>query len=189
MSFLTPITDRPAERPARVRNDRAGGMFDGYRSFCMGVCVRPWHVGCVLGLVHREQAIYMQLPDESDYRGPGPQGLYDPSQEHAACGVGFLAHLDGRATHTLVEQSSEVLRNLLHRGAAGGDPSTGDGAGILTLLPDTLCRRLLAARQIKLPPAGSYGVGMFFLARAEAARAACERVVSEVLRAEGLRLL
>ena len=81
------------------------------------------------------------------------QGLYDSSYEHDACGVGFVADLPGRRSHQVVAQALTVLRNLDHRGAKGSDPDTGDGAGILTQLPDELFRadvRLRAARTGRL---------------------------------------
>ena len=62
---------------------------------------------------------------------PPPQGLYDPAYEHDACGVGFVAYLDGRKSHAVIERGIEVLCNLLHRGATGADMNTGDGAGLL----------------------------------------------------------
>src|SRR4051794_1322828 len=71
---------------------------------------------------------------------PAQQGLYDPSNEHDACGVGFVATLTGKAEHRIVEQALTVLRNLEHRGATGAEPDSGDGAGILTQIPDTFFR-------------------------------------------------
>ena len=118
--------------------------------------------------------------------GPAAQGLYDPSFEHDACGVAFLARLDGVAGHAIVKQAGDILNNLLHRGASGGDTCTGDGAGILTQVPDRLLRRQLPLR---LPPAGRYGVGMFFLAREETANRAARQVIAEGLQREGLALL
>ena len=88
------------------------------------------------------------------------QGLYDSRFEHDACGVGFVADLSGRRTHHTVAQALTVLRNLDHRGAKGSDPDTGDGAGILTQIPDALFR---AACAFALPAAGSYAAGLAFL--------------------------
>src|SRR6266487_2683265 len=88
------------------------------------------------------------------------QGLYDSHYEHDACGVGFVADLTGRRTHDTVAQALTVLRNLDHRGAKGSDPETGDGAGILTQIPDTFFR---AACGFGLPPAGRYAAGLVFL--------------------------
>ena len=89
----------------------------------------------------------------------GP-GLYDSQYEHDACGVGFVADLSGRKSHHTVAQALTVLRNLDHRGAKGSDPDTGDGAGILTQMPDALFR---ASCGFDLPAAGGYAAGLVFL--------------------------
>jgi glutamate synthase domain-containing protein 1 len=88
------------------------------------------------------------------------QGLYDPAFEHDACGVAFVARLDGVATHEAVARSLTALENLEHRGAAGADADTGDGAGILVQMPDAFLRGL---KELKLPPRGAYGVAVCFL--------------------------
>ena len=93
-------------------------------------------------------------------RPPHAQGLYDPRAEHDACGVGFVAHLAGTRSHALVQQGLTLLINLEHRGAAGADPHTGDGAGILIQMPDAFLR---ASVSFTLPPAGTYGAGLVFL--------------------------
>jgi len=129
-------------------------------------------------------------PIAAPWRPPRAQGLYDPAFEHDACGVGFIARLDGRVSHEPVAQGITILQNLLHRGASGGDPATGDGAGILTQIPDALFRRLAAARLTgALPPPGRYGVGMFFLPPEADGRDACRRLVAGILADEGLPLL
>ncbi|MFI7273522.1 glutamate synthase large subunit [Streptomyces sp. NPDC049879] len=97
---------------------------------------------------------------------PVRQGLYDPRDEHDACGVGFVATLTGEASHELVDQALTVLRNLEHRGATGSDPDTGDGAGILLQIPDAFLRE---AVPFTLPEAGAYAVGTAFLPADEAA--------------------
>ena len=84
-------------------------------------------------------------------------GLYDPRFEHDACGVGFVADLSGRGGHDVVARALRVLCNLEHRGAKGGDPGTGDGAGILTQIPDEFFR---ATCEFELPEAGAYAAGM-----------------------------
>ena len=86
-------------------------------------------------------------------------GLYDPQFEHDACGVGFVADLSGRGGHDVVARALRVLCNLEHRGAKGGDPDTGDGAGILTQLPDGFFRAVCG---FELPEAGSYAAGIGF---------------------------
>ena len=114
---------------------------------------------------------------------PTPQGLYDPQFEHDACGVAFVATLTGEASHTIVAQGLTALRNLDHRGAVGGEPTTGDGAGILIQTPD----RFLRAVGPELPPAGSYAAGMAFLPIGDVsgAKAAVERIAD----GEGLVVL
>ncbi|MDV9190897.1 glutamate synthase large subunit [Streptomyces sp. SR27] len=91
---------------------------------------------------------------------PAPQGMYDPRNEHDACGVGFVATLTGVAGHALVEQALTVLRNLEHRGATGSEPDSGDGAGILLQVPDAFLREVAG---FELPEAGAYAVGIAFL--------------------------
>jgi glutamate synthase (NADPH) large chain len=120
---------------------------------------------------------------------PPPQGLYDPSREHDACGVGFVAHIKGRKSHDIVENGLTILKNLRHRGATGADPLHGDGAGILIQIPDAFFREEMGAKGVKLPKAGAYGVGMVFLPRKPAARAACVREVERAIVNEGQVLL
>ena len=105
---------------------------------------------------------------------PLEQGLYDPANEHDACGVGFIAHIKGNRTHEIVNQGLEILKNLDHRGAVGADPLQGDGAGILIQIPDTLFREEMAKQGVTLPPAGDYGVGLVFLPKEHASRLACQ---------------
>ncbi|MEV7679274.1 glutamate synthase large subunit [Streptomyces sp. NPDC088341] len=99
---------------------------------------------------------------------PAPQGMYDPRNEHDACGVGFVATLTGVASHALVEQALTVLRNLEHRGATGSEPDSGDGAGILLQVPDAFLREVAG---FPLPEAGSYAVGIAFLPAGDATEA------------------
>ena len=120
---------------------------------------------------------------------PPMQGLYDPAREHDACGVGFVAHIKGRKSHTIVEQGLQILKCLTHRGAVGADPLAGDGAGILLQIPDEFFREEMAAQGIKLPPAGQYGVGMVFLPQDQASRLAYEQEIERAVRAEGQQLL
>jgi glutamate synthase domain-containing protein 2/glutamate synthase domain-containing protein 1/glutamate synthase domain-containing protein 3 len=118
-----------------------------------------------------------------------PQGLYDPANEHDACGVGFVANIRGEKSHDVVHQGVQVLCNLEHRGACGCDPETGDGAGLLVQIPDAFMRREAAATGIELPAAGRYAVGMIFLA-GDAARAAEQAAELErIAEAEGQRVL
>src|SRR5258708_15338856 len=117
------------------------------------------------------------------------QGLYHPSHEHDACGVGFVAHIKGRKSHTIVEQGLTVLRNLTHRGAVGWDPKLSDGAGLLIQIPDRFYREEMARQGVKLPPGGQYGVGMVFLPRDPASRIACEYEIERAIKDEGQGLL
>ena len=86
---------------------------------------------------------------------PHKQGLYDPANEHDACGVGFIAHIKGEKRHDIILQGLEILKNLDHRGAVGADPLQGDGAGILIQIPDQLYREEMAAQGVTLPLPGS----------------------------------
>ena len=116
-----------------------------------------------------------------------PVGLYDPAYEHDACGVAFVAKLDGVASHETVQRAIVALENLEHRGAAGADPNTGDGAGMLLQMPDEFLR---AECGLELPPAGAYGVGVCFLPRDDdEKRTGFERLVEETIAAEGQRLI
>ena len=117
------------------------------------------------------------------------QGLYDPANEHDACGLGFVAHIKGRKSHAIVTQGLAILRNLTHRGATGADPLQGDGAGILIQLPDAFFRRACGKLGITLPAIGQYGVGMVFLPQEAASRVACEQEIERAIAAEGQVLL
>ncbi|MFY8125204.1 MAG: glutamate synthase-related protein [Hydrogenophaga sp.] len=117
------------------------------------------------------------------------QGLYDPSNEHDACGVGFVAHIKGHKSHAIVGQALKILENLDHRGAVGADALMGDGAGILIQLPDALYREDMAQQGVTLPAPGEYGVGMVFLPKEHASRLACEQELERAVLAEGQVLL
>ncbi len=116
-------------------------------------------------------------------------GLYDPANEHDACGVGFVAHIKGEKSHAIVGQALKILENLDHRGAVGADKLMGDGAGILIQLPDALYRDDMAKQGVTLPPQGEYGVGMIFLPKEHASRLACEQEMERAIAAEGQVLL
>ena len=120
---------------------------------------------------------------------PPAQGLYDPSNEHDACGVGFVAHIKGRKSHSIVEQGLTVLKNLTHRGAVGYDPKLSDGSGLLIQIPDRFLREEMARLGVTLPPVGAYGVGMVFLPREPASRLACEYELERSIKDEGQELL
>ncbi len=116
-------------------------------------------------------------------------GLYSSTQEHDACGVGFVAHIKGTKSHDIVKNALKILENLDHRGAVGADKLMGDGAGILIQLPDALYREEMAAQGVALPPPGEYGVGMIFLPKEHASRLACEQEMERAIKAEGQVLL
>ena len=116
-------------------------------------------------------------------------GLYSPSQEHDACGVGFVAHIRGEKSHAIVKNALKILENLDHRGAVGADKLMGDGAGILLQLPDALYREEMQLQGVELPPPGEYGVGMIFLPKEHASRQACEQEMERAIKAEGQVLL
>jgi glutamate synthase (NADPH/NADH) large chain len=103
---------------------------------------------------------------------PRAEGLYDPRYEHDACGVGFVVHIKGKKSHDIVAQGIQLLVNLEHRGAAGAEANSGDGAGILTQIPHKFFAKKTAALGFKLPDAGDYGVGQLFLPPEKAAREA-----------------
>ncbi len=113
------------------------------------------------------------------------QGLYDPRNEHDACGVGFVANIKGRKSHDIIRQGLKILVNLDHRGAVGADPLVGDGAGCLIQMPDALLRDWAAANRKTLPPAGRYGVAMCFLPQDDRARDYAIQHFEQVVAKEG----
>jgi glutamate synthase domain-containing protein 2/glutamate synthase domain-containing protein 1/glutamate synthase domain-containing protein 3 len=130
-----------------------------------------------------------ELDRQPDIAALGRSGLYDPANEHDACGVGFVAHIKGRRSHAIVEQGLRILENLDHRGAVGADKLMGDGTGVLIQLPDEFYRCEMAVQGVELPPPGEYGVGMIFLPKEHASRLACQQELERAVRAEGQVLL
>src|SRR5262245_11418106 len=120
---------------------------------------------------------------------PLAQGLYDPRYEHDACGVGFVVDIKGRKSPMIVRQALNVLINLLHRGACGCEPNTGDGAGILLQMPDRFLRRECGRLGITLPPAGEYGCGLVFLPRDLIQREKVQVLLHSIVEEEGQRML
>ena len=118
---------------------------------------------------------------------PMKQGLYDPSFEHDACGIGFIVNLKEGASHAPVKQGITMLCRLEHRGAQAGDSGSGDGAGILTQIPHSLFQ--IDSSQFGIKEPGTYGVGMVFLPQNEKTRAQCEEVLNQVIKEEGQGLL
>jgi len=120
---------------------------------------------------------------------PPPQGLYDPAQEHDACGIGFVASIRGEKSHQVIQDGIQVLLNLAHRGACGCDSETGDGAGVLIQIPHKFYARECAKLGFELPLPGSYGVGMTFLPVERQPRLQCEGILERIVREEGLSVL
>jgi len=120
---------------------------------------------------------------------PPARGLYDPRNEHDACGVGFIAQMKNVKSHQIVEDGLFMLENLTHRGAVGADPLMGDGAGVLVQIPDRFFREEMAAEGVELPPAGQYGVGHIFMPQDAEARAHLEEIIRESAQSEGLPLI
>ena len=118
-------------------------------------------------------------------RAPGKQGLYDPAFEHDACGVGFVVDMKGRKSHKIVADALQVLKNLDHRGAAGSEPNTGDGAGILIQMPHKFFSEVCKSTRITLPEPGHYGVGLVYLPRNPTVRRKVEEVFEQVIQSEG----
>ena len=122
-------------------------------------------------------------------RIPHPQGLYHPRNEHDACGMGLVASIRGEKSHDIIRKGLEVLINLTHRGAAGCDPETGDGAGILIQIPHVFFARECGELGIQLPEPGAYGVAMCFLPVDKHSRLQCEGVFERIAQEEGLTVL
>jgi glutamate synthase (ferredoxin) len=120
---------------------------------------------------------------------PGKQGLYDPQFEHDACGVGFIANVKGRKSHSIIEQALRVLLNLDHRGACGCEANTGDGAGILMQMPHEFLKAVSKPAGVALPGLGEYGVGMVFLPPDAVERRECEKAFEQIVAEEGQHLL
>ena len=120
---------------------------------------------------------------------PPRSGLYDPRFEHDACGIGFVASLKGIPTHDIVCKGVQILLNLVHRGACGCDPLTGDGAGLLIQIPHQFFQRESEALGFEIPEPGQYGAGLVFLPRDRVAQARCRQVLEDKIIGTGQRLL
>ena len=116
-------------------------------------------------------------------------GLYDPRNEHDACGIGLLANIDNIKSHRVVKDALSILKNLEHRGAVGADPKAGDGAGIMLQIPHDLFAQEAKRSGFDLPAAGQYGVGYLFMPREPVYRQDIERIWWETAREEGLKVL
>ena len=118
---------------------------------------------------------------------PEEQGLYSPSFEHDACGIGFYANIKGKASHEIVRNGLEMLCRLDHRAGRGGDGRTGDGAGLMVQIPDAFFK--LNCQELNLPPKGQYGVGQLFFTEDDKERETIENKINELIAQEGQTLI
>jgi glutamate synthase (NADPH/NADH) large chain len=125
----------------------------------------------------------------TQFERPEQQGLYNPKNEHDACGVGFVANIHGNKSHTIVAQGLQILTNLTHRGATGYDPKLGDGAGILIQMPDDLIRDEAKKLSVDLPSFGQYACGLIFFPQSTAHRNQCEKIITDIIKEEGQTFL
>ena len=125
----------------------------------------------------------------TQFERPEQQGLYNPKNEHDACGVGFVANIHGTKSHTIVAQGLQILTNLTHRGATGYDPKLGDGAGILIQMPDGLIRDEAKKLSIDLPAIGQYACGLIFFPQSTQYRNQCEKIITDIIKEEGQTFL
>jgi glutamate synthase (NADPH/NADH) large chain len=123
------------------------------------------------------------------YSLPPKQGLYDPNFEHDACGIGFVAHIKGKKSNEIVRNALTILTNLDHRGGQGAETNTGDGAGILLQVPHKFLVKEMRKKNIALPDAGGYGVGMVFFTPDPDVRKQHERAVETIISEEGQKLI
>src|SRR4051794_977264 len=120
---------------------------------------------------------------------PEAFGLFDPSRESDACGVGFIVDLKNRPSHKIVENGLDILENLEHRGAVGADPLMGDGAGIMVQIPHAFFAREMAKEGISLPAPGHYAVAFIFMPQGATLRVKMEKVVEKAIEDEGQSVL
>ena len=125
---------------------------------------------------------------------PEKQGLYDPTNEHDACGVGFVAHIKGEKSHNIVQQGLMILRRVTHRGAVGADPKAGDGAGLLMQIPDAFFREVFRdavkeKHDVELPAVGEYGVGMVFFPKDKSQRKVLQKAIEVAVEECGQTLI
>jgi glutamate synthase (NADPH) large chain len=120
---------------------------------------------------------------------PAPSALYNPAHEKDACGVGFVADMKNRKSHSIVAKGLDILRNLVHRGAVGADPKAGDGCGMLVQMPHRFFKEECAKLGFQLPEPGHYAVGQFFLPRDPDVAQVCRDIIEKAVSDEGFRLL
>lgn len=115
---------------------------------------------------------------------PVNKGLYLSENEHDSCGIGFVAHIKGKKSHSIISKGLEILCNMSHRGAEGADSKTGDGAGIMIQVP----RDFYLIQGYALPPAGSFGTGIIFLPIDRTDADECEKILTNIINEEGLKV-
>ena len=126
------------------------------------------------------------LPDFTEIE---QKGLYIPSLEHDSCGVGVVANIQGKISNEIIRQGLTVLTNLSHRGAAGSDPKTGDGAGMLVQTPHKFFKKITSKNNISLPEPGKYGVGMCFLPNNPELNSLCKKVIETSFKENAFKIL
>ena len=117
---------------------------------------------------------------------PHAQGLYNPMNEHDACGVGFLANIKGKKSHDIIRRGIQILCNLTHRGAVGADPLDGDGAGLMIQTPDAFYRGIV---DFELPEVGDYATGIVFVPQNDSARETCEATLNKAIAENDMQVL
>ncbi|MEC8496612.1 MAG: hypothetical protein VXY36_01055 [Pseudomonadota bacterium] len=117
------------------------------------------------------------------------KGLYNPRNEHDACGIGFVANIKNKKSHQIIKDGLSILENLTHRGAVGADPKAGDGCGLLTQIPDEFLRKVTAELGVELPSLGSYGVGNIFLPKEKKKRENYIEQIKKIVKNENLKIL
>src|SRR5580658_4945356 len=120
---------------------------------------------------------------------PPKQGLYDPWFEHDSCGVGFVVDIKGRKSNRILKQAIQILRNLDHRGGAGSESNTGDGAGVLMQIPHAFLKEACRKIKVTLPAPGEYGSGLVFLPRDRIKRRRLEERFEQIVQSEGQTIL
>ncbi|MFO7725503.1 MAG: glutamate synthase large subunit, partial [Oceanipulchritudo sp.] len=120
---------------------------------------------------------------------PRKQGLWEPAMEKDSCGVGFIAHLKGKRSHSIIQKTLTMNTQMIHRGASGSEPETGDGAGIFIQMPDKFLRKVMAKKGVDLPPEGAYGAGLVFVSPTTSEREATMQLFEHIIREEGQRFL
>ena len=116
---------------------------------------------------------------------PKQQGLYRQEYEHENCGIGFVAHLKGKKSHSIIRQGLEILTNMTHRGAEGADSKTGDGAGVLIQIP----RDFYLIQGYSLPPEGQFGTGLIFLPQDREESSKCKEILCNIIIDEGVNII